>query len=225
MNKNWLIVFAVALLVNLVGIYTQNEMLVYIAKPLIVPSLLAYFLSAAGGTRSSLRFFIIAALLFSWLGDVLLMFDRLSSSYFLFGLVSFLIAHIFYILFFARVKKAENIKLKPVLLVAVLIYYAGLIWLLYPHLAEMKIPVMVYGAVISTMFLLALHMPGLQNKEAGKLMMAGALFFVISDSLLAINKFYQPFSYAGILIMLTYGLAQWLITLGAVKYFRYLPKQ
>jgi hypothetical protein len=42
----------------------------------------------------------------------------------------------------------------------------------------------------------------------------------MSDSILAINKFYQPFEAAGVLIMLTYGLAQFFIVQGAIKYIR-----
>ena len=89
----------------------------------------------------------------------------------------------------------------------------------------MKIPVLVYGIVISIMFLLALHMLFIKNKNAGKMMMFGALLFIVSDSILAINKFYQPFEYAGIAIMLSYGIAQLLITLGAVKYITSASKQ
>ena len=51
-------------------------------------------------------------------------------------------------------------------------------------------------------------------------MMTGALLFVISDSSLAINKFYIPFEYAGIIIMLTYALAQLFIIEGASRYIR-----
>jgi uncharacterized membrane protein YhhN len=60
----------------------------------------------------------------------------------------------------------------------------------------------------------------INNKNAGKWMMIGALLFVISDSVLAVNKFYQAFEAAGIVIMLTYGLAQFLIVEGAVRYIR-----
>jgi uncharacterized membrane protein YhhN len=49
------------------------------------------------------------------------------------------------------------------------------------------------------------------------LFVAGALLFVCSDSLLAINKFGQPFRFAGLLIMFTYCLAQFLIVWGVVK--------
>jgi uncharacterized membrane protein YhhN len=57
-----------------------------------------------------------------------------------------------------------------------------------------------------------------KNKRAGLWMMLGAILFVASDTLLAINKFLAAFNYAGTIIMLTYGLAQLFITEGAVKY-------
>ena len=106
------------------------------------------------------------------------------------------------------------------MLVVVVIYYAVLINWLSPYLADMKIPVMMYGIVISFMFMLAMHMLVIKNKTAGKWMMPGALLFVISDSLLAINKFYLSFDGAGILIMLTYGMAQLFIVEGASRYIR-----
>ena len=48
--------------------------------------------------------------------------------------------------------------------------------------------------------------------------MTGALLFVLSDSVLAINKFYQSFEAAGVVVMTTYGLAQLFITEGAIRY-------
>ena len=84
----------------------------------------------------------------------------------------------------------------------------------------MKAPVLVYGIVISFMFMLAMHMLFIKKRIAGKWMVIGALLFVISDSILAINKFYQSFEMAGILIMVTYGLAQFFIVEGASSYLR-----
>ena len=138
--------------------------------------------------------------------------------FFLLGLSSFLIAHLFYIIFFHKVRVQEQVKSKISLLAIVVIYYLGLIILLSPHLGSMAIPVRIYGIVISFMFMLALHMLFIQNKQAGKWMMLGALPFVLSDSVLAINKFYQPFEQAGIIIMLTYGFAQLFIVEGASLY-------
>jgi uncharacterized membrane protein YhhN len=66
--------------------------------------------------------------------------------------------------------------------------------------------------------MLAMHMLYIRNRKAGLLMMIGALLFVISDSVLAVNKFYSEFNGAGIVIMLTYGIAQLMITEGAISY-------
>jgi len=225
MKKIWLIGFAVALIADLIGIYLKNDILIYVAKPLIVIALILYFLSATKGIQNGFIIIIVRALIFSWLGDLVLMFDSFNKNIFLIGLLAFLFAHLIYIRFFSLVRMGEKIKLKPGLILLVVVYYSGLIFLLFNDLQELKIPVMVYGIVISIMFLLALHMLFVRNKEAGKLMMLGALLFVASDSILAINKFYSSFEYAGIAIMLTYGIAQLLITLGAVKYISSASKQ
>ncbi len=84
----------------------------------------------------------------------------------------------------------------------------------------MKLPVRIYAVVISFMLMLAMHMLFIKNKKAGLLMMSGALLFVVSDSLLAINKFYSSFQMAGIFVMTTYGLAQLIIIEGAIRYIR-----
>ncbi len=64
-----------------------------------MPLLFLYFLSTLKSTAGSNRS-IIAALLFSWVGDIFLLFDSQNSLYFIFGLSAFLIAHVFYIFFF-----------------------------------------------------------------------------------------------------------------------------
>jgi uncharacterized membrane protein YhhN len=146
------------------------------------------------------------------------MFVPKNELFFLLGLASFLLAHIFYIIFFHHVRVRESINSNPWFLVIVVIYYAALTSWLSPFLGEMKLPVRIYGIVISIMFMLAMHMFVIKNKVAGKWMLFGALLFVISDSVLAINKFYEPFDAAGIIIMLTYGLAQLFIVKGAAEY-------
>jgi len=210
----------VALTVNIIGGESGNEMLKYISKPLLMPLLAGYFIYSTKGFSNSLIRWVLSALFFSWAGDVLLMFQEKDSLFFMLGLSAFLLAHVFYIIAFQSIRSREGIKLRPMLLAIVIAYYAGLIYLLYPKLGDMRMPVMVYGIVISIMFMLAMHLLFIKNATAGKLMMAGALLFVISDSVLAINKFYQPFNGAGIVIMITYGLAQLLIVHGAINYIR-----
>lgn len=219
-KKFWLIVFVAVLATELTGIQLRNELLQYIFKPLLIPVLIGYFLSLTKIRTTNLKKWIVAALFFSWIGDVLLIFQEDKSIFFLLGLSAFLIAHIFYIVFFHSVRLKENIRSNLWLLLIVVIYYAVLISVLSPHLGDMKLPVRIYGIIISFMFMLAMHMLFIKNKTAGRWMMGGAFLFVVSDSILAINKFYQSFEWAGIIIMLTYALAQLFITEGVVRYIR-----
>jgi uncharacterized membrane protein YhhN len=214
----WLILFAIDAITELIAIQLNNETIQLIAKPLLIPLLGAYFISQTISIKSPLKKWILIALLFSWAGDVVLMFQEKSSVYFMLGLVAFLFAHIFYIFFFHNIRVIENMKSKAWLLLIVVIYYAGLVTFLSPYLGDMKLPVRIYGIVISFMFLLAMHMLFIKNKNAGWWMMIGALLFVVSDSVLAINKFYRSFEMAGIIIMLTYVLAQFFIIEGAKRY-------
>jgi uncharacterized membrane protein YhhN len=212
------------LVTNLAGIVWPHELLRDVAKPVIVISLAGYFFTATQLINSSLKKWIFFALLFSWMGDVLLMFQARNGIFFLLGLSSFLIAHIFYIIFFHKIRLAEAIKSRPVTLILVVIYYGLLISFLSPYLGDMKLPVRVYGVVISFMCMLAIHMLFLPVKKAGLLLFTGALLFVISDSVLAIAKFYQPFTGADVLIMLSYGLAQLFLTHGAILYLQSAKK-
>jgi len=217
-KQTWIILFIIILTIHLAGIVLNNQWLSYISKPMIVVLIGLYFLAQTDHTSPGFKKWILGALIFSWTGDVLLLLQPENEIFFLLGLCAFLIAHIFYIFFFHHVRIKESVRSNTGLLLIAGVYYFSLIILLFPHLGNMQIAVPVYGLVISFMFLLALHMLFIKNKMAGGWMMIGALLFIISDSLLAINKFYQPFDMAGLAIMATYGMAQLFIVEGAIKY-------
>jgi uncharacterized membrane protein YhhN len=179
---------------------------VYLLKPLLMPVLFSLIYLSKRPKQSS---YIYLALFFSWLGDVVLMFpDR---RLFIFGLVAFLIAHIFYIFLFIK------ISIKPYYhtlgLVLVPIIFNNLI---LPHVpTALTTPVIIYFLVITTMAILAscrnLYLTG--NKE----IIVGSLFFVVSDTILAYNKFVVPIQFSTLFVMFTYGLGQYLITKGWLK--------
>lgn len=215
-KKIYLYLFQVIAIFHVIMIAAGQEDLAFYSKPLLIPTLFLYFIS--NHRLSAFRELIAAALIFSWIGDVLLMFVYKSSTYFLLGLSAFLIAHVFYILFYHKVRLKENIQSRWWLVPVVAVYYAVLISFLFPRLGTMRVPVPVYGIVITFMLLLALHMLFLRAKAAGTQMAFGAILFIISDSILAFNKFYQPFEQSGWMIMLTYCVAQLLIVMGALRY-------
>lgn len=196
----------------------QNDTIQFIFKPLLVTSLLLYFIAATKRNKSSLLVLASLALLFSIAGDTLLMFANKNELFFLLGLSAFLLAHVFYIISFHKIKVKENIEGKWQWAIVVAIYYFFIISILMPHLGEMKIPVLVYGLVISFMLLVAALLYDLRDNKIARYILTGAILFVISDSVLAINKFHHPFQTAGWVIMLTYVAAQYLLVQGLVKY-------
>ncbi len=226
MNKNiWIIVYLVVLVTDLLAVYTNNETIRYVTKPLLMPLLGVYFVSATKSFISSLKKWTILALLFSWAGDVLLMFESMNSNFFILGLIAFLIAHILYIILFDQVRIREKIKQSLFPLLPIAVYYILLITLLQPTLGKMQKPVAIYGIIISIVLSFAIDLWRMKDRSVSFYIILGALLFITSDSLLAINKFYKSFEYAGIAIMSTYGIAQLLITLGAVRYISSTSKQ
>lgn len=217
-SKYWIVIYLAVLAVDLFAVYSGNDAFRYGSKPLLMPLLIVYFVFDTNSSVLSLKKWVILALVFSWLGDILLLFESLNSNYFIFGLIAFLIAHVFYIVLFDQVRVREKFKQSLLPLLPIAIYYILLISLLQPNLGGMQKPVSIYGLVISIMLSFAVDLWRLKDKPASFLIISGALLFIISDSLLAINKFHKQFEYAGIAVMSTYGIAQLLITLGAVRY-------
>ncbi|AHF15884.1 hypothetical protein NIASO_13390 [Niabella soli DSM 19437] len=160
----------------------------------------------------------MAALGFSIVGDSLLLFANSNEMYFILGLVAFLIAHIFYILCFHAIRTQASLPGRWYSAVIVGVYYFFITSFLIPHLGALKIPVLVYGLVISFMLLLAMNLYELPDNKTARFILTGAIFFIISDSVLAINKFYHPEVWGGWAIMLTYVLAQWLLTKGLIRH-------
>ena len=173
------------------------------AIPAVALSILA--LTAVRGLTGKL---LSIALLFCAAGDVALAMER--ERFFVIGLVFFLIAQVFFIVTFCRDLKKRRSRL-PVI-AALIIYAAVMAIILKPSLGELTIPVFFYIAVITTMGIFA----ALRASES-KLVLYGALSFIISDSLIAVDKFTISVPASSYVIMTTYYLAIFLIAYGYVK--------
>lgn len=215
-EKTFSLIFCLIVIAELIsGTIPALEQLHFVTKPAIVGSLLIFFWIKCKTLEKSLRLLISFALLFSLLGDVLLLFIDESPNYFLTGLIAFLIAHIMYVIAFL---KHRNKALKPIGFVLILLAYGlGLIYVLKDGLNDMLVPVIIYMIVILSMASTAFLRQGKVSKPSFILVFVGALLFMISDSILALNKFYSPLAYANIGIMLTYALAQFSIVFGILK--------
>jgi uncharacterized membrane protein YhhN len=188
-----------------------------IFKPLIMIGLMAYYW-VMSPARSRLFF---VALFFCWLGDVLLIFQSNDPLFFISGLASFLAGHIVYIFCYRQLQTSPSSKellgsQKVRFAFPIILAGTGLVTILYPFLGALRIPVMIYALAITLMALTALFRYGRTNSKSFLLIFIGAVLFMVSDSILAINKFHHAFSAAGALIMLTYSVAQFLIVEGAL---------
>jgi len=210
-----LIIFLLAVIIQLLSQVFSWDMLSMVSKPVLMPALIAYFYYTVK-VKEKIAFYLVMALFFSWLGDVLLIFQNLDTLYFIIGLVSFLTAHVLYIIIFRKTNDDFKPKTFTYATGFLLIVFGGLLlMLLWPGLGEMKIPVTIYTLVIIVMGLAALF----RKAEGSSLILIGAMLFITSDSLLAINKFNTPVLGANIWIMATYILAQYFIIAGMINYF------
>ncbi len=152
------------------------------------------------------------ALILSTLGDVLLDLDP--ERLFVRGLFAFLVAHFVYILLFVRNWKRP---LRPkgwqlALAAAVLVYSLLLSQLLSPSLGAVAGPVMLYVCAITVMVVTTIF-AGFSRPWVW----LGAILFLISDSIIALNKFKTPVPGRDHLVWATYYLGQYGIAIGFLR--------
>ena len=213
-----LYVFYAISILNLLEQVIKLGWLDLVTKPLLMIILLIHYLLGRTEKSSRLSRYMTAALLFSWAGDVLLLLQGKIENIFVLGLASFLIAHIFYIFSFKLAVNDESDYVNRSFIrtrIAFLIFIGGaLLYLLYPFLGDLLLPVVLYTFVIITMGIFALIRRGWTVEKSFIMVYSGALLFIMSDALLAINKFMNPIVQANLLIMATYISAQFLIVRG-----------
>jgi uncharacterized membrane protein YhhN len=188
-------------------------------KPLICLSL-AFYLYKESNMKIGFNRLVFAGLIFSLLGDVMLIYAGADVYFFLYGLVSFLLAHILYSSAFFRDFKNNPRESKyygHLMLFVMGVYSLSYYSWIRDYLNNFRIPVLAYIFVISIMAILAAYRYRRVNLLSFRLICFGAIFFVISDSALAFRKFVEPYSFAGILIMSTYMIAQFMITIGTIE--------
>ncbi|WP_185964385.1 lysoplasmalogenase [Aliikangiella marina] len=167
----------------------------------LVPMAILIFIAVRSSSNGK-DYLLVTALVFSALGDFLLDYDR--EGWFVFGLGAFLIAQIFYIFSFSPLQK------KHLGWVGAYVFYGiGMFLLIKTQLGELLIPVVVYMTI-----LLLMGISALTSRRSNIWLIVGGLSFVVSDSLIAIDKFYLSFETSHLFIMMTYYFAQYSLTRG-----------
>lgn len=197
--------------------------MVYISKPVLMPLLMLWMLIHEDTIDAIFRKCIFFGLFFSLAGDVFLMFHY--ETFFIFGLGSFLVAQILYITGFTfNVARSLPWGGRIIMAVPYIFYIIGFLYILYGHIVSdeatrpMLIPVIVYASAIGAMGMTASWRVAATNKKSFYMVLVGALLFILSDSLIAINKFVVAIPYVAVGVMSTYTTAQFLITKGSLAH-------
>lgn len=143
-------------------------------------------------------------------GDISLSFQ--GDKFFIIGLGFFLLAHVVYVITFAQNYAFSSSQLPLLLLVGAFAVTMAVV--LSPKLGEMRLPVFIYISVILGMGLFAVMWQG----PKPVLLLVGAVIFMLSDSMIAVDKFLMPISWSKYFIMATYYAGQFMI------FSAFLPK-
>lgn len=204
-NGNKLIwIYFIVTALDLIGVGLKVDWLVMLCKPLMMTSLMAFYWVVS--TRRSKLY--LGALFFSLLGDIFLL-DK--EGLFLFGIGAFLITQVLFIVLVLRRSSRSSKSNLIWSAIPFLIYLVLLMRTLAPELDDLFYPVLIYGSVISVFGITALNYHLNQRNSESLILLSGALLFIASDSMIALNKFYSPHMIYPVAIMLTYALAQYMI--------------
>ncbi len=217
-HASFTVIFLIIASANIFAEFDLVQGLKLFVKPLICISLGIYVVRKVNMNAGFNRL-VLAALILSLFGDCFLLFAHSGAYFFICGLVAFLIAHVLYSLAFFRDFKNDPQASKVfghLMFFAMGVFSLSFYTWIRDYLNDLRIPVMAYMFVISIMAILAGYRYRRVNLLSFRLVYIGAICFVISDSCLAYNKFVESFQFSGIVIMGTYMLAQYLITMGAV---------
>ncbi len=212
------LILIVIVVVELLGRLNDNINLEYAVKPFIMVWMAVYFL--AFRKKKAFTLPILLAFFFSWTGDMFLMFSGgyENELFFYLGIGGFLLAQLTFIYVYTR--RAETkvpglVHRKPLLSLPFLGFVAGIYIFLMPDLEGiMKLVILLYALSLMFMSMMALNRKHRVAHLSYLFVFVGSLLFLLSDSMIAINKFSVEIPEAGFWIMLSYMSAQYLITRG-----------
>ncbi len=205
--KSFTFFYSIIFILNLLFFTILTEYRV-VSKPMIMASLIGFYISSAKKQSNA----FLLAMIFALFGDIFLMFN--GEDFFLIGLSCFLVMQVLYTFTFLKdrinVLKSIIYRSLPIMFVSI-----AVITYLWDGLGEMRIPVAIYTAAITMMVISALIRRS--NVKWYLPVVAGVLLFMVSDALIALSKFGPSFSGIEYGVMATYMIAQYLIVRGMVE--------
>ena len=219
LKKMGIWIFLLILFAHCCFIFFELENFRFYSKLLLIPILFILFLMNYQGTKGKYYFLPIIALMGSFAGDLLLAFD--GAQFFLWGMLGFMVTHICNSIYFYALHPLDIRKSKIALLALLFlsITCSIVIFIIKDNAGSFLIPIIKYMFLIALMSILASNLAdaSIYNHASIQFFIPGAILFIMSDGLLAINKFNLQDPSLDIFVMLTYGLAQLFLVMGYYK--------
>lgn len=217
------LLYVLVLLVHCYLLWIEQIEMARITKILLMPLLLLYIAEALAPSSIKLklsRSLVATAFLASWGGDIFLLYP--GNLFFIAGMLCFMLAHFCYIILFINIQPFKISKAFLPIMGGIVVLVMGAIILnhLAPKLGDLFLPVLVYMIVIASMFASAIMIScNASTKQFGvNYFVPGAALFVLSDAVLSLNIFAYKNIFLGVIVMLTYGFAQFLLAKGFKNY-------
>ena len=207
-----LLIFVVATSIHLFASLQKNKKLRNYTKPFILTSLMLLYMSNSTDIRPT----IILALLFSWIGDLLLMPDGIK--WFTMGGISFMISHFFFIL--GYLKDITFSKMNSMIVIILGCFFIVVVSFIFSKLKkhlpkQLFYPMYLYLLINGAMNCFAIYRMISNVNSATITTCIGAILFFISDSALFFVRFDKTSVLkTHFLVMLTYSVGELLIVLG-----------
>ncbi|GMR09399.1 MAG: hypothetical protein BMS9Abin28_0217 [Anaerolineae bacterium] len=202
------LIFASAVVAILSSYFVRKPIVFYITKPLTTTLILVPVLVLVPDSGGAYIPLIAGGLAFALLGDILLM---LPEERFVLGIASFAVTHVLYLAAFIAAAGVALINPSTIPLIIFAVLMARFLW---PGVRKsLQIPVLAYVLLITVMTAQAVGAALVSESTGLAIAAAGAVLFIASDSMLAVNRFRIPFPAARSLVLSTYWLGQWLIAL------------
>ena len=220
LKQKGIILYLLILITHCVFIYFNLGIFRFYSKLLLVPLLICLYYINQTKSKNTIQFILpLVALLGSFLGDLLLAFE--GAQFFLLGMLGFMITHICNSIYFNSLSalKIRKAKYAVITLILLMITCSFVVYLIKDNTGAFFVPIIVYMLLIAIMAILAANMADspAYNYSGVHYFIPGAILFVLSDGLLAINKFNLQDPSMDVFVMITYGLAQLYLVMGYYK--------
>ena len=184
----------------------------YFTKPFLMVMLTLFYIKNHTTESKEKHKYMLAALFLFLLADIAVI-NHLNKILFIISMFMFIGAKAMYCLRFTNDRDFKLMRLLP-FLTGIFVLMIFVFFLIYDNLGNYFIPVLIYFFVSLLLFLFAYLRKNDVNTRSYNYVIIAMFIFLFAEVVMVLKSFYKPLPFEGILVMLGYGISQFLIVYG-----------